>query len=112
MYQDYKDKGFSVLGFPCNQFGKQEPGSADEISDFCQINYGVSFPMHEKIDVKGPNADPIYAWLTSERPGILGTKAIKWNFTKFLINRNGEVVGRYGPNDKPEKIAKDIEALL
>ena len=105
-------KGFYVLGFPCNQFGKQEPGDAAEIGSFCQKNYGVSFPMFEKIDVKGPHAHPLYKWLTAEKPGILGTKSIKWNFTKFLVDRNGRVAKRYGSWTKPQKIAADIEKLL
>ncbi|WP_295526446.1 glutathione peroxidase [uncultured Pseudacidovorax sp.] len=108
----FKDRGFAVLGFPCNQFGGQEPGSAEEIGSFCQRNYGVSFPMMEKIDVNGANAAPLYRWLTSEKPGLLGTQAIKWNFTKFLVGRDGQVIRRYAPLDKPESIAADIEAAL
>ncbi|CAH0496854.1 glutathione peroxidase [Novosphingobium sp. CECT 9465] len=112
LWKQYGDRGFEVLAFPCNQFGAQEPGSADEIESFCKINFGVSFPLMAKIDVNGDNADPLYDWLKKEAPGVLGTKAIKWNFTKFLIGRDGKVVRRYAPTDKPESIARDIEALL
>ncbi len=112
LHQQYADRGLVVLGFPCNQFGRQDPGSNDEIAGFCQRNYGVSFPMMAKIDVNGAEATPLYRWLTAEAPGILGTKAIKWNFTKFLIGRDGEVIRRYAPTDKPESLAKDIEAAL
>jgi len=112
LHQQYADRGLVVLGFPCNQFGRQDPGSNDEIAGFCQRNYGVSFPMMAKIDVNGAEATPLYRWLTAEAPGILGTKAIKWNFTKFLIGRDGEVIRRYAPTDKPESLAKDIEAEL
>jgi len=112
LYQNYKDKGFIILGFPCNQFGAQEPGTEDEINSFCQSNYGVSFPMFSKIDVNGDNAAPLYKQLKSEAPGLLGTEAIKWNFTKFLINKDGEVVKRFAPTDKPESIGKEIEELL
>ena len=112
MYATYKDKGLEILGFPCNQFGKQDPGSNGEIMEFCQLNYGVSFPMMSKVDVNGSDAHPLYQWLTAEAPGLLGSKAIKWNFTKFLVNRDGKVIKRYAPTDKPEAIRKDIEALL
>jgi glutathione peroxidase len=112
LYQDYKDKGFEVLGFPCNQFGAQEPGNADEIEQFCKINFGVTFPLMAKIDVNGANASPLYDWMKKEAKGLMGSTSIKWNFTKFLIDRQGNVVKRYGPTDKPEAIAKDIEALL
>ena len=112
LWKQYGDRGFEVLAFPCNQFGAQEPGGADEIESFCKINFGVSFPLMAKIDVNGSSADPLYHWLKAEAPGLLGTKAIKWNFTKFLIDRDGKVVRRYAPTDKPESIAKDIEALL
>jgi len=112
LHQQYAGKGLVVLGFPCNQFGKQDPGSNDEIAGFCQLNYGVSFPMMAKIDVNGAGAAPLYRWLTAEAPGILGTKAIKWNFTKFLIGRDGQVIRRYAPTDKPESLAQDIEAAL
>lgn len=108
----FHSKGFDVLGFPCNQFGKQEPGSADEIGTFCQKNYGVSFPMFDKIDVNGAGAHPLYKWLTTAAPGILGTHAIKWNFTKFLVGRDGRVFKRYGSWTKPRNIAADIEKLL
>jgi glutathione peroxidase len=105
-------KGLIVLGFPCNQFGSQDPGSNADIDTFCQTNYGVSFQMMEKIDVNGKNAHPLYAWLKEEAPGILGSEAIKWNFTKFLVGRNGQVIKRYAPQDNPESIASDIEAAL
>jgi glutathione peroxidase len=112
LYETYKDRGFEVLGFPCNQFGGQEPGDADEIAEFCKVNFGVTFPLMEKIDVNGTGASPLFDWLKAEAPGVLGTKAIKWNFTKFLIDRQGQVVKRYGPSDAPDAIAKDIEKLL
>ncbi|MFY8193711.1 glutathione peroxidase [Novosphingobium sp. B1] len=112
LWKDYGDKGFEVLAFPCNQFGAQEPGSADEIESFCKVNFGLSFPLMAKIEVNGDSADPLYDWLKKEAPGVLGTKAIKWNFTKFLIGRDGRVVRRYAPTDKPASIAKDIEKLL
>lgn len=112
LWKDLGPKGFEVLAFPCNQFGHQEPGSADEIESFCKVNFGVSFPLFAKIDVNGDGATPLYQWLKSEAPGIMGTKAIKWNFTKFLIDRQGKVVRRYAPTDKPESIARDIAALL
>lgn len=112
LYQDYKDKGFEVLGFPCNQFGAQEPGNADEIEQFCKINFGVTFPLMAKIDVNGADASPLFDWMKSEKKGLMGTTAIKWNFTKFLIDRQGNVVKRYAPTDKPHAIAKDIEKLL
>jgi glutathione peroxidase len=112
LYQSYKDRGFEVLGFPCNQFGAQEPGDADEIAQFCKVNFGVTFPLMAKIDVNGANASPLYGWLKTEAKGLMGSTAIKWNFTKFLIDREGNVVKRYGPTDKPEAIAKDIEKLL
>ncbi|MEL0253665.1 MAG: glutathione peroxidase, partial [Novosphingobium sp.] len=112
LWKDYGDKGFEVLAFPCNQFGAQEPGSADEIESFCKVNFGLSFPLMAKIEVNGDSADPLYDWLKKEAPGVLGTKAIKWNFTKFLIGRDGKVVRRYAPTDKPESISKDIEKLL
>ena len=112
VFQEYKDKDFEVIGFPCNQFGAQEPGSADEIQEFCKINFGVTFPLMDKVDVNGPNTAPIFDWMKSEAPGLMGSKRIKWNFTKFLINRDGEVVKRYAPTDKPESIKKDIEKLL
>ena len=101
-----------MLGFPCNQFGAQEPGNADEIAEFCKVNFGVTFPLMEKIDVNGPDASPLFDWMKKEAKGIMGTTAIKWNFTKFLIDREGNVVKRYGSNDTPARIAKDIEKLL
>lgn len=111
LYKRYRDRGFTVLGFPCNQFGGQDPGSQDEIVAFCQLNYGVSFPMLGKIEVNGRGADPLFEHLKNAAPGTLG-KRIKWNFTKFLIGREGEVVKRYAPSTTPEAIAADIEALL
>ena len=112
LYDDLKDRGLEILGFPCNQFGKQEPGGAEEIGAFCQKNYGVSFTMFDKIDVNGDNAHPLYLFLKKEAPGVLGSKGIKWNFTKFLVNKDGKVVKRYAPTDKPESIRKDVESLL
>ena len=115
LYRTYKDRGFAVLGFPCNQFGGQEPGSAAEIGAFCEKNYGVSFPMFAKIDVNGEKAHPLYRLLKKENPGLLGPLgggAIKWNFTKFLVDRNGRIVTRYASTTKPEALAKDIERLL
>ncbi|HSZ94917.1 MAG TPA: glutathione peroxidase [Bradyrhizobium sp.] len=111
LQQKYSVRGFSVLGFPCNQFGRQEPGSAAEIGQFCSSNYAVSFPMFDKIDVNGDNAHPLYQYLRGEKSGLLGS-SIKWNFTKFLIDRSGKVVGRYAPTTTPEALTKDIEALL
>ena len=112
VHQAYKDQGLAVLGFPCNQFGNQDPGSNQAIAQYCQVNYGVSFTMLEKINVKGPDAHPLYQWLCAEAPGLLGSKAIKWNFTKFLVGRDGRVIKRYASMDKPEKMAQDIEAAL
>ncbi len=112
LYQQFKDKDFEVLGFPCNQFGAQEPGSADEIAEFCKINFGVTFPLMAKVDVNGEDASPLFDWMKKEAKGLMGTTAIKWNFTKFLIDREGNVVKRYAPTDKPESIARDIEKLL
>jgi glutathione peroxidase len=112
LHKTYGERGLVVLGFPCNQFGSQDPGSNDEIASFCQLNYGVSFPMMAKIDVNGAGADPLYQWLTAEAPGLLGSKAIKWNFTKFLVGKDGRVIKRYAPQDAPEKLASDIEAAL
>ena len=112
LWRQYGEQGFEVLAFPCNQFGHQEPGSADEIESFCKVNFGVSFPLFAKIDVNGAGAAPLYQWLKAEAPGIVGTKGIKWNFTKFLIGRDGKVVRRYAPTDKPAGIARDIEKLL
>ena len=112
LYRTYKDRGFSVLGFPCNQFGRQEPGDASQIGAFCQKNYGVSFPMFAKIDVNGAGENPLYTYLKHEKRGIFGTPNIKWNFTKFLIDRKGNVVKRFAPATKPQDIEKRIEALL
>jgi len=111
LQQSFGARGFSVLGFPCNQFGRQEPGSAAEIGQFCSSNYAVSFPMFDKIDVNGDNAHPLYQYLKNEKSGLLGS-SIKWNFTKFLIDRSGKAVGRYAPTTTPEQLTKDIEALL
>jgi glutathione peroxidase len=112
LYEKHKGKGFEILGFPCNQFGKQDPGSNDEIMEFCQLNYGVSFPMFGKIEVNGSGTDPLFKHLKKEAPGALGTERIKWNFTKFLIDTDGNVVKRYAPTDKPAAIEKDVEKLL
>ena len=112
LYQTYKDQGFAVLGFPSNQFGHQDPGSNDEIGAFCQKNYGVSFPMMAKVEVNGAGALPLYQWLTKEKPGLLGSTAIKWNFTKFLVGKDGRVIRRYAPQDAPKKLAADIETAL
>jgi glutathione peroxidase len=111
LYRKFRDKGFVVLGFPCNQFGHQEPGSESEIASFCKTTYDVSFPMFSKVDVNGDSAHPLYRLLKKEAPGAFGTEAIKWNFTKFLVDRNGRVVKRYASIDKPEAIAADIERL-
>jgi glutathione peroxidase len=107
-----KDKGLVVLGFPCDQFGHQEPGDAEEIRNFCSLNYDVSFPLFDKVEVNGKGAHPLWQWLKQEKPGLLGMEAIKWNFTKFLVDRNGRVVKRYAPTDTPEKIAKDLGSVL
>jgi glutathione peroxidase len=112
LYGKYRDQGLTVLGFPCNQFGQQEPGDADEIGQFCQSNYGVRFPMFAKIDVNGPNAHPLYRYLTREKRGLLGTANIKWNFTKFLIDRAGGIVARHSPLKKPEALETPIRKLL
>ena len=112
LHQTYGHRGLVVLGFPCNQFGSQDPGSNDEIAGFCQRNFGVTFPMMSKIDVNGAEAHPLYQWLSAEAPGLLGSKAIKWNFTKFLVGKDGHVIKRYAPQDAPEKLAKDIEEAL
>jgi glutathione peroxidase len=111
LQQKFSARGFSVLGFPCNQFGRQEPGNAAAIGEFCSTNYAVSFPMFDKIEVNGDNAHPLYRYLKSQKGGLLGS-AIKWNFTKFLVDRSGKVVGRYAPTTTPEALTKDIEALL
>ena len=112
LHKTYAGKGLAVLGFPCNQFGSQDPGADGEIAEFCQVNYGVSFPMMGKIDVNGPAAHPLYKWLSAEAPGLLSSKAIKWNFTKFLIGKDGQVIKRYAPLNKPADLAKDIEKAL
>ena len=112
LQRKYADRGFAVLGFPCDQFGHQEPGNEEEIRNFCSLNYDVTFPMFAKIEVNGDGAHPLYEYLKSSAKGILGTEGIKWNFTKFLIDREGRVVRRYAPTDKPESLAADIEALL
>ncbi len=112
LYEKYKDQGLEILGFPCNQFGKQDPGSNDEITEFCQLNYGVSFPMFGKIEVNGSDTDPLYQHLKSEAPGALGTKTIKWNFTKFLVDGTGKVLKRYSSATKPAAIEADIKKLL
>jgi glutathione peroxidase len=112
LYQQFKDSDFEVLGFPCNQFGAQEPGSADEIAEFCKVNFGVTFPLMAKVDVNGDNASPLFDWMKKEAKGLMGSTSIKWNFTKFLIDRQGNVVKRYGPQDTPASIAKDVAKLL
>lgn len=112
MYKKHKDQGLEVLGFPCNQFGKQEPGDEEEIKTFCSLTYDVSFPMFAKIDVNGSDASPLYEHLKAEAPGLLGSKAVKWNFTKFLVDKEGNVLKRFAPKDTPEKIEKEIENLL
>jgi glutathione peroxidase len=112
LYDRYHAQGLEVLGFPCNQFGAQEPGEAEEIGAFCERNYGVAFPMFDKVDVNGADAHPLFRWLTAEAPGLLGSEAIKWNFTKFLVRRDGTVHKRYAPQASPESLAKDIEELL
>ncbi|MBK9010366.1 glutathione peroxidase [Novosphingobium sp.] len=112
LWRKYRDQGFEVIAFPCNQFGSQEPGEADEIEQFCKVNFGLSFPLMGKIEVNGPGASPLYDWMKKEAPGVMGTKSVKWNFTKFLIGRDGKVVRRYAPTDKPESLEKDIAALL
>ena len=112
LYQSYKDQGLEVLAFPCNQFGKQEKGSDEEIKGFCDLNFNISFDLFSKVDVNGPSADPLFDYLTDQAKGVLGSKSIKWNFTKFLVNREGSVVKRFGSIDKPEKIEKHIVKLL
>lgn len=112
LWERYGEKGLTVLGFPSNEFGGQDPGSNDEISSFCEMNFGVSFPMMAKVEVNGRGAHPLYQWLKGEKPGLLGSEGIKWNFTKFLVGRDGQVLKRYAPQDAPEKIAADIEAAL
>ena len=112
LWENYRDKGLVVVGFPSNEFGGQDPGSDGEIASFCQVNYGVSFPMMGKVQVNGEQAHPLWKWLTEQAPGLLGSKGVKWNFTKFLVGRDGQVIKRYAPNDTPESITKDIEAAL
>ncbi len=112
LWKDYEAKGLTVVGFPCNQFGGQDPGSDGEIAEFCQLNYGVSFPMMGKVDVNGGDAHPLWQWLKKEKRGLLGTEMIKWNFTKFLIGKDGQVLERYAPNDEPAKLRADIEKAL
>ena len=112
LWQDLRDRGLVVVGFPSNEFGAQDPGSNEEISSFCQLNYGVSFPMMAKTRVNGGDAHPLWQWLKGEKPGLLGTQGIKWNFTKFLVGRDGQVLKRYAPNDAPEKLRADIEKAL
>jgi glutathione peroxidase len=112
LYERFQSRGFAILGFPCNQFGMQEPGTDADIEQFCSLNYGVTFPMFSKIDVNGADAAPLFTYLKKEAPGILGTEAIKWNFTKFLVDRRGKVVGRYAPSTSPEQLVSDIESLL
>lgn len=112
LYKQYGERGFVVLGFPCNQFAEQEPGTNEEIASFCEVNYGVTFPIFTRIDVNGDDTHPLYKWLKESAPGILGSEAIKWNFTKFLIDRSGAVVERYAPTTEPADIAGDIEKLL
>lgn len=112
IYKKYKEKGFEILAFPCNQFGNQEPGTNEEIKQFCSSKYDVTFPLFDKIEVNGDGAHPLYIYLKNEKPGVLGTKDIKWNFTKFLVDKNGNVIERYGSNKTPEEIATEIEKLL
>lgn len=112
LYRAYRDRGFNILGFPCNQFGRQEPGSAEQIGTFCQKNYGVTFPMFAKIDVNGPGTHPLYQYLKKQGPGFLGIRRIAWNFTKFVVDRNGNVVRRFAPSKKPEMLTEAIEELL
>ena len=112
LFEKYQDRGFEVLGFPCNQFGGQEPGNADEIAEFCKVNFGVTFPLMQKVDVNGSAAHPLFSHIKSEAPGLLGTKDIKWNFTKFLVGRDGAVIKRYEPTVTPEEISKDLESVL
>jgi glutathione peroxidase len=112
LWHDYRDRGLVIVGFPSNEFGGQDPGSNDEIASFCQLNYGVTFPMMAKVKVNGADAHPVWKWLKAQAPGLLGTEAVKWNFTKFLIGRDGQVIKRYAPNDSPDSMRKDIEAAL
>ena len=112
LWKTYRDRGLVIVGFPSNEFGAQDPGSNTEIASFCALNYGVSFPMMSKVEVNGAHAHPLWKWLTAEAPGLLGSKAIKWNFTKFLVGKDGQVIKRYAPTDTPESMTKDIEAAL
>ena len=112
LHRKYADQGFEVIAFPCNQFGAQEPGDEDEIKNFCSLTYDVTFPLMAKVDVNGDNADPLWAYMKQQQAGLMGSRGIKWNFTKFLVNKKGEVVARHGPQVKPEALAKDIEKLL
>ncbi|MFC6652928.1 glutathione peroxidase [Paenibacillus rhizoplanae] len=112
VYDKFKDRGFEILGFPSNQFAGQEPGESEDIAEFCEINYGVSFPMYEKINVKGADAHPLFQYLSKEAPGVLGSKSIKWNFTKFLVDQEGRVLKRFAPQTTPDQIEEDIEKLL
>ena len=112
LWERYRLRGLVVLGFPCNQFGGQEPGTEQQIQDFCATRYGVSFPLMSKVEVNGAHAHPLYKWLCAQAPGLLGSKAIKWNFTKFLVGRDGHVIRRYGPAEAPEKLEADIEKAL
>ena len=112
LWADYRDQGLVVVGFPSNEFGAQDPGSNDEIASFCQLNFGVSFPMMGKVQVNGAQAHPLWQWLKAQAPGLLGSEGVKWNFTKFLVSRRGQVIKRYAPNDAPESLRKDIEAAL
>jgi len=112
LYEKFHGRGLEILGFPCNQFGAQEPGTEKEIAEFCELNYGVTFPMFAKVDVNGTKTAPVYKYLKAEKPGLLGSEAIKWNFTKFLVDRKGNVLARYAPNDTPESMAGDIEKAL
>ena len=112
MYEKYQSQGLEILGFPCNQFMKQDPGSNQEIAEFCELNYGVSFPMFEKVDVNGDNTHPLFKYLKAKAPGVLGSQGIKWNFTKFLVDKNGKVVARYAPKDTPEQIESEVKKLL
>lgn len=112
LWQDYRDEGLVVVGFPCNQFGSQDPGSDTQIENFCQVNYGVTFPMMSKVEVNGAKAHPLWQWLKESAPGVLGTKSIKWNFTKFLVGKDGRVIKRFAPNDDPNSLRRDIEAAL
>jgi glutathione peroxidase len=112
LWQDYRDRGLVIVGFPSNEFGGQDPGGNDQIAEFCQLNYGVSFPMMAKVQVNGADAHPLWQWLKAQAPGLLGTQAVKWNFTKFLVGKDGRVLKRYAPNDTPESLRTDIEAAL